>query len=403
VDYLAQDLVFEDLPLNRPVGSVVPLTQSIDPLYVLSVKRTPYRFVLRYNDQYKAELQFGSGMLDITNDTINFDADVIASSEYKNTQVSVPIDPSDFLSSVTYGVAPANTEITITYSVGGGIESNVPSNSITQIQTIEFFNSTVGLSNAEQLVYRDIISSIAVNNPEPALGGRDKESVEEIRQKAMAFFNAQNRAVTSEDYVARCYAMPARYGSVSKVYVTRNLSLGIQEGEQFINYGVNENAVKIFVLGFNRDRKLVPLNDIVQQNLSKYLNEYRLLTDTIEIRPAQIINIQVKFSILVFRGFNLEEVSTRAISAIAEFFKIDRWQINQPINLSDLELEIAKVEGVRSVTDVKIEQVLGADYPGVYPYPDMDPVNKFIYPSYDPSIFELRYPERDIILVKAEQ
>jgi hypothetical protein len=116
----------------------------------------------------------------------------------------------------------ANTTLTVTYLVGGGVQSNVASNTITQVDVAQIANNITDYATAEQGLYNQVVSSVAIINEEPARGGGDTESVEEIRENALAFFNAQNRVVTDKDYLVRSYAMPAQFGSVSKVFVVRD-------------------------------------------------------------------------------------------------------------------------------------------------------------------------------------
>src|SRR5690606_16153331 len=106
--------------------------------------------------------------------------------------------------------------------------------------------------------------------------------------------------------------------------------------------------------GYNHNRKITRLNYDTKKNLKTYLENYRILTDEIHILDAFVVNIGVDFEIVVFKSFNMNEVLARAMSAVAEFFDIGKWQISQPIILSDLTLEIAKVEGVQSVTKVNV-------------------------------------------------
>lgn len=405
VDYLAQDLVFEDKDNLRVAVS----NESVAPYYILKIKREPRRFTTRYDSDFKLQLHFGSGVIEDTDSRVNLEPNKIASDEYTFNLASTSLDPSDFLSTKSYGLAPSNTELTITYTIGGGIQSNVPNNSITTIDNIVFLNDTTGFSPTEIQLFDEIKRSVAVNNPESATGGKQAESVEEIRQNALSFFNAQNRLVTPEDYVVRSYAMPAKYGGVAKSFVAReDQILAINDdqmqpipGTEFVNDPVGYNKVNLYVLGYNKDKKLTRLNSDTKRNLQKYLENYRILTDEINIMDAYVVNIGVEFDIIVYRNFNMNEVLARAIDAVSQFFLIDKWDINQPIVLNDLLLEIAAVEGVQSVTKVEVFNKYGykdgADYEN-YNYDIPAAIeNGVVYPSIDPCIFELRYPESDII------
>src|SRR5690606_24114568 len=178
--------------------------------------------------------------------------------EYESNIASTSLDPSDFLSTKSYGLCPANTELTITYTVGGGIRSNVPVGAITRISTIEVMNDYAAYDPSERQLLSNIIESLAVKNSEPATGGTDADSVEEIRQNALAFFNAQNRLVTADDYIVRCHAMPPKYGGISKAFVVRdeqineimknNNTLAPADGV-FVDDRATPNIVNLYVLG----------------------------------------------------------------------------------------------------------------------------------------------------------
>lgn len=406
VDYLGQDLIFEDNQNLRSAST----NESLAPFYLLKVRRTSRRFTTQYNNEYFLELNFGSGVLDDSDARINLEPNKVASDEYQTNLGSTALDPSDFLSSNSYGLAPSNVQLTITYVVGGGLESNVPSNSITKLDSVNVLNSTSGLNPTESKLFADIRATLAVNNGISATGGKEAESIEEIRQNALAFFNAQNRLVTPEDYIVRCYAMPGKFGGVAKVFVAREdqiMAISRANNSQapidgtFVSNAVGQNKVNLYILGYDKYKKLTTLNADTKQNLKSYLENYRILTDEINIMDAFVINIGVKFNIIVYRNFNMNEVLARAIDSIRQFFDVTSWDINQPIVLNDVMLTIASVDGVQSVTSLKIFNrygfLDGSDY-GSFLY-DIDAAtdNGVVFPSLDPSVFELRYPERDII------
>lgn len=406
VDYLAQDLVFDDT--QNTATSVTD--QSAPPFYTLNLKRTPRRFITRYNSDFFLEIHFGSGVVDDQDSIVNLDPKQIASDEYQGNLASTALDPSDFLSTQTYGLAPSNTTLAITYVTGGGINSNVPANSINKINTIDIMNTTTGFSAGEQALYQDILTSIVVNNPDPATGGKESDSIEEIKQNATGFFNAQNRLVTAEDYMVRCFAMPPKYGGVAKAFVTRDEQINAivrnnnsvaPIGGQFVDDRAMPNVINLYVLGYDQNKRLTTLNSDTKENLRSYLDNYRILTDEVRIYDAFPISIGVKFNVVVYKGYNLNEVLARAIDAVQNFFDIDKWQINQPIILNDLYLEIAQVDGVQSVLDLQIFNRYqfqdGSDYnPYLYDIAAATE-NGVIYSSLDPSCWEIRYPEKDII------
>ena len=133
-----------------------------------------------------------------------------------------------------------------------------------------------------------------------------------------------------------------------------------------------------------------------------------MVTDAINIKNAYVINIGVKFSIMTRPNFNKNEVLLRAIETVKTFFDIDRWQVNQPIVLSDLVYQLSLVDGVATIVppveDNKqsLPIVITNKYKTANGYSgnlyDIDTATKngIIYPSLDPSIFELKFPGTDI-------
>ena len=407
VDYLAQDLVLEPRENVAPIsGSGV----SVPPSYTIRVRRTPRRFATRYNEAYQMELLFGSGILDDSDSLINLEPKKIANDEYQVNLASTSLDPSDFLSSRSYGLAPSNCDMLITYVVGGGLNSNLPSNTLNQVRTKEILNDTAQFSVPERGLFDDIGRSLAVNNPFPATGGKDGDSIEEVRQNAMAFFNAQNRLVNLQDYIVRVYAMPQKFGGVAKAFIAQDAQINniqrasteeVPEDGTFVENNPGTNIINLYTLGYDINGKLTTLNPQIKQNVKTYLDQYRILTDEIRILDAFVVNIGINFKIVVFKNFNMNEVLVRCIDTLRNFFDIARWQINQPIILADLYTELATVEGVQSVTQVEVVNKYrfrdGSDYNDYYydiPAATMDGV---VYPSLDPCIFEVRYPETDIM------
>lgn len=408
VNYLAQDVVMDDIILGT-----TDTVDDLKPPVGLRLRKVPRRFVTRINKDLKTELIFGSGETNDSDYDILIDSRQIATNQYgsiiSSTVGNTALNNFNFLNSSAYGVAPANTTLTITYLVGGGVETNTNAGTINKIDNLIVTTDVLQLNSAERSTFNAVLQSVLVNNPLPATGGGVGDSLDEIKENALMFFNAQNRVVTAEDYVIRSYSLPQRYGTVAKVYAMKdeqlNSVLTLQEvgynGQRFVENQVNPTAVNLYTLGYNKDKKLVSLNSITKNNLARYLEQYRLLTDDINILDAFVINIGVRFNITVFKNYNINDVLARSIDVVREHFNIEKWAINQPILLSDLSYEIGSVEGVQNIAELKIFNKYyfqdGSDYRDYrYDIPTAT-INNVVYPSLDPSIFELRYPETDII------
>jgi hypothetical protein len=150
------------------------------------------------------------------------------------------------------------------------------------------------------------------------------------------------------------------------------------------------------LLGYDVNGNITNLNRAVKENLKTYLNEYRLLTDGININDGFVINIGIDFEIVVFGNYNKSEVLTKCIIELKDYFNINNWSFNQTINLSEVELLIANVEGVSSVPKVIITNKCAGKYSSNSYNIDAATKDKIVYPSLDPSIFEIKFPDADI-------
>ena len=436
VPYLAQETIFVEQPntlLNNNENDI-----SADVPYILEVQKVPYRFSTKVNSDNTIDLQFGNGSLSESDEILLPNSKNVGLGLANSIQrLNEGIDPSNFLKTNTLGIAPNGKQLTIKYLVGGGVSSNVNANDLTTISKIEFEEDLLSIPDNLLNSYNLYKQSIGVENSEAATGGRDGESIEEIRQNGLAMFGSQNRAVTRQDYIVRALSMPERYGSVAKVYVSpdgevdNNSPSSILASPQNINEFVNlvdglKNssrqdiqkelvkylsqkktsisevnnpfAINMYVLGYNSNKNLTTINKSVKQNLKTYLGEYRMLTDGVNIIDGFIINIGVDFDVVVYSNYNKREVITNCLTELQTYFNIDNWTFNKPINLSEIELILANVEGVMSVPSVKISNLCGGDgnySPNRYNI-DEATKGKIVYPSLDPSIFEIKYPNKDI-------
>jgi hypothetical protein len=406
VPFLAQDTVFMDSENNSKTDPDLATFSDQAP-YLLKLLRTARRFTTFIKDNGQTELRFGAGTSDSPDEEIVPNPDTVGSSlPGSPSQLGNAFDPSNFLATKAYGQAPANTQLIITYRAGGGIDHNVGAGVLRSVQKVEINLDTAGLSTS---LVSQTRGSIGVTNPHPATGGSSGESIIEIKNNTLAYFQAQSRAVTKEDYIIRVYALPPRYGNVAKAYIVQDSQLDTTAtGANSDSRIMNPLALNLYVLGYNASKKLTQLNQAVKENIQTYLTQFRIVTDAVNIKDAFVINIGVKFNIIAKTGYNGEEVVLRTIQRTREFFNIDKWQIGQPIVLSDLAYQISLVDGVSAVSPPEDDNpnglpvlitnkfLSGQGYSGnMY---DMNGATKdgVVYPSLDPSCFELKFPATDI-------
>ena len=393
VPNLAQDTIF--LTVDNVAQNDPDLLTYADTVpYLLKLKKVPRRFITRFRSDKKLEIQFGSGVSDTADEELIPNPDNVGSSLIGlQKQWDHPIDPSNFLYTKAYGLAPSNTTLTVRYTVGGGIESNVPSGELTNIVGINF---EIDAESLDATLLQRIKDSVACTNTEPASGGADAEEIEEIRYNALANFAAQSRTVTTQDYIIRCYTMPPKFGSIAKAYIVQDQQLNPQNTFETVP---NPLALNLYTLGYDNNGYLINLNKAVKENLKTYLSHYRMLTDAINIKNAYIINIGIVFEIIVLPEYNSNEVLLLCISKLKSMFNTKNWQINQPIILSKIYTELDKVDGVQTVSRLDVVNLYDEDsgYSGNY-YNVKDATrNGIVYPSLDPSIFEVKYPNKDIV------
>lgn len=416
VDYLAQDLIELPVENNDLNFETLSAHRSTVP-NILKFLRTNRRFILKIDVNNKTSLQFGPSVDNVEEEILIPNSSLLGLGFSNINKFNLTLDPTSFTKSNAYGLSPYNTELTIKYIVGGGIESNANSDDINTIGKVEIEELHEYLPSEINLV-NTIKNSIRVNNPVAATGGSGEESISEMKQNAISNFAAQDRIVTSDDYIARVLNMPSEFGSVSKVYVTTESDISTNNTSfvtGLIDYndniivdstnkdfrkinleGVNQFGINLHILTYDENKNLTRPNEALIYNLRNYLSKYRIISDRVNILDGYVINIGVDFSILTYSNYNKKEVLSQCVEAVKNFFDIDMWQFSQPINISQLELEISKVEGVQSVSNIMINNIFGNGYSVIEYNIEAATKNKIIYPSIDPSIFEIKNPKTDI-------
>jgi hypothetical protein len=366
VDYLLQDRIFladNNLPTDQ--GSI------LKPAKWKKIKR---KFIKEFTDKSFCKITFGGG-----NGQIDLFQTVMS-----NNGIYNGLD--GYLQNSALGEIPSiDTQIFVKYRVGGGSTSNLGANTLTTLGNI---NLTVNGSDSR--VNQQVIRSLTVNNPIPALGGADAPSIEDIRNMISYNYSAQDRCITLNDYLVRIFQMPGKFGGAFKSNV----------------YKI-DNKISIKLLGINPDGTLNNTsNNILKENMAEYLSQYRSMNDYVEIDNGQIINLSTIFTLFIDEHIPSNQIALNAITTIKEYFNILNSNMNEDINLSNLIENVNNVKGVNNIIDYKFYNLIGNGYSLNeinQPYIDettreIKLINNTLYSSMD-SMFEIKNPEKNIKLI----
>jgi hypothetical protein len=336
-------------------------------------KRVDQRFISEYTDNGFTKIIFGGGSEDIST-LCDFDI---------NKQLVGRI--GDFINNTSLGLTvSANKTMFVSYRVGGGKETNIGPNTIKTVTKKEMF-----VNGSNQNINQQVTNSLTVNNPLPAIGGKDEPSVEELRNLVRYNFASQERCVTIEDYKTRIALMPGEFG-----IPFRN------------NVMEEQNKIKIYTLTLDNNSKLsTKSTSTLKQNIATYLSDYRMLNDYIEVDNGTVYNLGFEVDLFIDKQFSQSEIITESISNITDYFQIDKWGMGDNIYVAQLIENINNVPGVLNVIDLRIYNKVGE---GKYssneisqPYIDdatrqIDLLGEYTLYGDPIGMFEIKYPEIDI-------
>ena len=402
VDYLAQDKIlkqthYTDDPTRTSAydqGDATDETSPIPVPFVAEYIRSNKKFTTKYDEDTQTyKTCFGNGLFRFSNSGSNVDPVEQAGVTINGTNLA---DVPSVIGVVTgnnpnLGETPSNTSLTFTYRVGGGSESNIQAGELSVVN-----NPPAGVT-------------LTVSNDEPSSGGTDGQTVDEIRSNASSFFASQLRCVTKEDYQSRILSLPQKFGSIAKCIVER----------------MDGGALLVHTLSYNQNKQLVQTPQLVLQNIGTYLNQFRMINDQVGfgftlndiLFSGYVINFGVRFVVNYDRRSNPTEVKLNVIQVIKDFFKIEKMQFRQSINLNDLQYNILGLDGVIGIKELKLFQdgnneyasgrqlyyykgdgeVIGTDSNYGFKYNFDNAIRDgVIRPSISSAVFELRNPNQDI-------
>jgi hypothetical protein len=372
VDYLAQDMIFKEIENPNFKNDNVP---SLIKPYLVSRK-----FVAQ-TTRNRISLQFGSGKFNETNIVEN--PQNVALNVYGKTYVtSTTFDPSRLSENESFGIVPSNTELIITYRANNPLNSNVAIGNLNSVNSANFvFNDQQNLSATK---LNQVRNSIEVSNEEPITGDVSMPSSDEIKQRIYDTFPTQDRAVTQTDYENLCYRMPAKFGSIKRVSVQKDPDS-------------QKRNLNMYVISEDTAGKLVLSNSVIKNNLKTWINQYRMINDTVDILDPFILNFGIDFVVRPQEAADKFMVLEACIDALKENFK-QTFFIGESLYISDIYKVLKSVPGVLDVLKVKINMKSSGEYSSS----SID-VNsnlsgdgsQLIVPNN--AILELKFPEVDIV------
>lgn len=379
VGFLTQDTVYKAMPNN---GNDIELVEDV----VVPIP-APYRFIKDTSLQTKlTTLTFGGASAETINDDIIPDPSEFALPLYgKKVFSRFSLNPDNLLQTTTFGVLAPNTSVTVIYRYGGGLNHNVEPNSIRDVARINIGFPNNPLPSVAQFVR----NSIDINNVSRASGGDDPPTISELKSKIPQYRAAQSRIVTKPDLLARVYTMPSNFGRVYRASIQPNPN--------------NPLASRLFVICRDQNEQLVIAPDALKKNLAVYLNQYRMISDAIDILDARIIDLKLQFTIVVDPTLNRQLVLQNVLQKLKTYFSITNYNIDQPIILADIQNIIYNNPGVVSVASINITNIngnIGISNPRVYSNVQFDVkanTNKGIIFGPPGSIFEIRHKNFDIV------
>ena len=377
VENLSQDVVLSQ------IKNVDNSTRESAP-YSMRLKPVPRRFVTRFNTDGTTTLQFGYGSENnLTGDLVADPADVVLNVDSKPYVTETTFDPTNLIKTDKFGVVPVNTTLTIVYTANTTDTANAAVGSVTRIASPNLLFSN--RQNLSEAIISTIVGSIEVDNEEPILGDTTELLADEIKIRAFGTYAAQNRAVTREDYMNLAYRMPAKFGKIKRANVVRD--------DNSLKRNLNMYVLSEDILG-----NLSAPNSVLKQNLKIWLDNYRMVNDTIDILDGKVINIGIKYEIISDLDANRFDLLDRCNQALQEDFLTIKFGLGESIYLSEVYKILNNVAGVTDAKNVEFYNITGGLYSDYIYDIDSNTSNDGRYlriPS--DSAAEILFPETDIL------
>jgi len=371
VDYLAQDIIYRAVENSNYRSDNVP---SIMRPFLVSRK-----YIVTRNGS-QTFLQFGSGDNSKT-ETIADPQEVSMNVFGKSYVTDTTFDPSRISNNENFGIVPYNTTLRVVYRSVNGSASNIAVGSLNKVSNSSFyFANRVTLSNS---TVRTVINSLEVQNETPIMGAVSTPTNNEIKQRIIDTFPTQNRAVTQADYESLVYRMPANFGSIKRCSVQRDPD------------SLKRN-LNVYVISENAFGKLTKSNITIKNNLKTWLNQYRMVNDTVDILDPYIINLGIEFVVRAKIGVDKFSLLNKCINTLSRKYATPFF-IGEQLMITSIYSDLKDIEEVLDVVSVKLVNKVGSNYSSVtYNInSNTSPDGTYLICPKN-AIFEIKYPTSDI-------
>ena len=373
VDHLSQNVVYKNL--TNPNSATDRVKSILKPLLVTRRFTTD-----RFSNQ--TVLQFGYGSeQNFTTDKYGKPENVAIQKYGRDYISSTRFDPTNLISNDKFGVAPSNTTLTIAYIKNTFNNVNAGRNSINRV--VDMSLTFPGLDNATS-VEEYVRTSIVINNDEAITGDLAVPDSDELRIRATSQFATQKRAVTAQDYVSLCYAMPSQFGAIKRALIARD--------KDSLKTNLN-----LYVMGEDQFGDFINANAIIKKNLKTWISRHKMISDTIDILDAKIVNIGLIFSVQADPGFNKFDVLQNCISDLTDLYTI-AFNIGEPLFINDAYRKLRDTTGVLDVLRVEADVKNGGLYADTFfAIPgNMSTDGRVLSPP-ENVVFEIKYPSDDFV------
>ena len=373
VDYLSQDTVFRSV-INKDAS-----TRKYVPSIMVTTA-VPRRFTTFKRDQ-QIFIKFGYGSeSSLKTDNTTHPSNVVLKMHGRDYETDLTLDPSKLLETDKFGIAPANTTLNIVYRTNKTDDVNVASRALNGVSSPLFVFGENATNESKISFARD---SLEIVNEEPITGDVSTPTTTELKQRINDVFASQNRAVTAGDYEALIYRMPSRFGRIKRAKI-------IRDHDSF------KRNLNLYLLSEDEDSNFIESSQVLKNNVKVWLNQYKMINDTLDILDPRIVNIRVNFTAVIDYSQDKFESLNVALTEIEDIFR-EKLDIGQPIYITKIYDRLNNLEEIVDVTNVEITNQSGGEYSdnslNLKQYISAD--GRILYAP-ENVVYELKFPDLDI-------